>query len=371
MAYMLRKRILTASDLPDDTTWKEDAPDVGMVTAFEFRIRAVREETRASNVAQPTIIGCISRVELIAESTKKVLSVTGRQLDFLNYLDFKRPNPRRHREMDECENVSVLYLMGGRSLYDTEYGWDMSKLKNAFFNYTYDLQESVAEYFEADLHSIDVYQWAWMGPGAPTFKGYFKNRQVLSYDTTGTGTLKTLKITPGLPLRRVIIQRLEPNKSFAGTLTRVELEVNNGEYSPVIITTPMDWMMQQVSDYGLLNRVAGKFYCKDTDGLVNLPDDFAYYDNIQVVAHNTAAPDAARVYSDITPPARVGLEVAGEGNWDAWGWGYQGCLNIGFDHLPDLSDVLLTRGMGALRLILTEKVTGQTVAVVLQEVELY
>ncbi|GAJ10430.1 unnamed protein product, partial [marine sediment metagenome] len=35
MPYMLRRRILAGSDLPDDATWKQDLPDSGMVTAFE------------------------------------------------------------------------------------------------------------------------------------------------------------------------------------------------------------------------------------------------------------------------------------------------------------------------------------------------
>ncbi|GAI97563.1 unnamed protein product, partial [marine sediment metagenome] len=163
MPYMLRKRILTQAALADDATWKADLPDSGSITAFELRISCKRLADRQQHAVVYPLVDMISRVELIAESTRKVVSLTGRQMDYMNYLDFKRPNPRRHREVLDGGNDLVLYLMGGRSLYDREYGFDMAKLSDAFLNYTYDLSEGVAEYFVSGDHDITVYQWAWKG----------------------------------------------------------------------------------------------------------------------------------------------------------------------------------------------------------------
>lgn len=371
MPYMLRRRILSGSDLPDDATWKQDLPDSGMVTAFEVRIDCQRHKNRALATICHPLVEAVKRVELIAESTKKIVSLTGMQQDFFNYLDFKRVTPRRHREAEHTGNILDLFLMGGRSLYDREYGFDMSKLGNAFLNYTYDLQEGVDEYFEADKHTVTVYEWVWMGPDAPAFKGYFKTRQVLDYTTTATDALKTLGITPGLPVRRIVVQKKTINKSHAGTWSEIELEVNNGEYSPVRITSAFDWLRQQVVDYGLLNQQIGICYLPADANPHYLPSDFAYYSNVLVAPYGLVLPLASSVVGLIQVPAMACIETAGELQYRAEGFGYQGCLLIGFDHDPDGFDLLDTAGMSALKLILTEAAEGCAGAVALQEVVLY
>ncbi len=371
MPYMLRKRIATKADLDDDATWKEDLPDSGMVTAFELAIDCNRFANRSAGSVPHPLVDCVSRLELIAESTKKIVSLSGRQHDFLNYLDFQRPNPRRHREVAGGGNMLNLFLMGGRSLYDREYGFDMAKLSNAFLNYTYDLQEDVAEYFAANDHDITLYEWVWMGPDAPAFKGYFRSRQVLDYTTTGVDALKVVRITPGLPLRRIVVQKTERATTLGGTWTDIELEVNNGEYSPVRITNPMAWLMQQVSDYKLHNVQSGKVYQPGVAPRIEAPNDFAYYQDVVVTSHGSAGANATSVYSDITLPLRIDSMLASEVNYQARGYGYQGCLLIGFDHHDDGFDLLDTAGMSALKLILTETIGAKTGTVALQEVVLY
>lgn len=371
MPYMLRKRILAKNDLDDDATWKEDLPDSGMVTAFELRIGCNRQGDRSDGSDPHPLVDMVSRVEIIAESTKKVLSVSGRQLDFLNYIDFRRPNPRRHREVDGGGNDLILFLMGGRSLYDREYGFDMSKLANAFLNYTYDLSEGVADYFAANDHDISVYAWTWMGPDVPMFKGYFRTRQVLDYTTTGADNLKLLKITPGLPLRRIIVQKKTFATTLGGTWSDIELEVNNGEYSPVRITNMMDWLWQQVQDYGLQNVQSGKVYMPVALGRVTAPPDFSYYQDVVTTPHGFAGEMTAGVYCDITLPLRIDGQQVAEISYQARGYGFQGCLLIGFDHEADGGDLLDTAGMSALNLVLTEVADGLTGAITLQEVMLY
>jgi len=299
------------------------------------------------------------------------VSLTGMQQDFLNYLDFGRVTPRRHREAEHTGNLINLFIMGGRSLYDREYGFDMSKLGNAFLNYVYDLNEGDPEWFEAGDHDITVYEWVWMGPDAPAFKGYFRSRQVLDYVTTGGSVLKVVPITPGLPLRRIVVQKTTINKSIGGTWTEMELEVNNGEYSPVRITSPMDWCMQQVVDYGLLNQQIGLCYLPVDDVPYYLPSDFAYYGNVLVAPYGLVAALASSVVGMLQVPALACVETAGEIEYRAEGYGYQGCLLIGFDHEADGGDLLDTAGMGALKLLLTEAAAGLTGTVSLQEVVLY
>lgn len=369
--YMLRKRILTDSDLDDNTTWKRDLPDTGSITAFELRIQCNRHADRDDlDVCYP-LCDMVSLVEIISEGTTKVQSISGRQCDFFNYLDFKRPTPRRHREVAGGGNDLTLYLMGGRGLYDTEYGFDMAKLKNAFLNYTYNLHEGVAEYFAANDHDVQVYAWHWMGPGAPTFKGYFRRRQVLTYTTTGGSVIKTLPITPGPPLRRVVVQKKDFDETLGGTWSAIELEVNNGEYSPIVITSPMDYAMQQVPTYQLRNRSGGLIYLDTANSAAYLPADFAYLQSGSVTHHAVAEAGDYGSLLGITLPLRAYANAVGEYVYEVEGYGYQGCLNLGFDHLPDMGDLLITRGMGALKLHLTETEATNTGAVSLEDVIFY
>lgn len=369
--YMLRKRILTDSDLEDATTWKQDLPNTGSITALELVINADRHANRAVATVEPSLASCISRLEIISESTKKVISVTGPQLAFLNYLDFGRAPARVHRELADAENRLHLFLLGGRSLYDTEYGFDMAKLKNAFLNYTYDLQEGVAEYFKADTHDINVYEWMWMGSDAPKFKGYFKTRQVLAYTTTGADVVKTLPITPGLPLRRVIVRNKETDTAFGGVISDIELEVNNGEYSPAHIVTPQDWLRAQPFDYGLANQDVHQTYIVAAATDQDVLADWSNYEAVVLQGGSPAAAAACAVPDLTATPPDIQASVTGEANIFTVGYGYQGCLLIGFDHFVNGEDLLHTAGMGALKLYLTEVAAGDDVAVVLQEVELY
>jgi len=68
---------------------------------------------------------------------------------------------------------------------------------------------------------------------------------------------------------------------------------------------------------------------------------------------------------------RIDSAQISEVNYQARGYGFQGCLLIGFDHLPDEAELLETAGMSALKLILTETADGLTGAVTLQEVMAY
>lgn len=372
MSYMLRKRILTQSDLTDDTTWKIDLPDGGMITAFEVAIEATRKTDRVGAVACYPLVEMISGLEIIAESTKKIFSVSGRQADFINYLDFKRITERKHREQDAQYNNLSLFILGGRGLYDREYGFDMAKLKNAFLNYTYDLHEGDAYYFTDDSHDVNVYAWQWMGAGAPSFKGFFRTRQVLAYQTTGAGVINTLPITPGLPIRRIIVQAKDVDESLGGTWTRLELEINNGEYSPVVITSLANWVKSQVADYNLLNESHGHLWLASGGTRYYIPNEWAYFADGQATMYGIGAAAGDVSVEGFTKPIRVrAANNSALVNYAIRGFGYQGCLNIGLDHLPDEAEALITRGLGSVKLLMTETESGNKGAVVLQEIELY
>jgi len=371
MAYMQRMRITKESDLDDNTTWRYKLPSVGKYTAIEMRINCDRYAIRAHDDTVYPLESCISKVELLKAGAEVVISLTGQQLDAMNYWDFKRPNPRRYRQEASTGNDVVLFLLGGRDFYDRELGFDFSKLGEVFLEYTYDLNEGDAEYFRANDHDISLYGWRWLGAGEPDFKGYFRSRQLSAWTTSAANALKTIEIPVGTKIRRVAIQSKTRAATLGGAVTQLELQVNKGENSPVIIKNMMDWTMAEVVEYGLHNDVGGIDYIPASTR-IDLPYWWSYIESI--AAQNYGASGQPVINCEgITAPAILGAQsaVAGEAIFSMRGWGFQKCLRIGFDHEWDLSDILETAGLGSLDLIATEAAGSISAACFYQDIVPY
>jgi len=369
--YMLRQRIVKESDLDDNTTWRYKLPSVGKYTAIEMVIDTQRGNTRTLNTVCKTIEDCISKVELLAGGSRALFSLPGTQLDAMNYWAFKRPNPRRYRQEDVTGNKSHLFLLGGRDLYDREFGFDFARLPETYLEYTYDLGENDTDYFEADQHNVTLYGWRWMGPGEPSFIGYLRSRQLAAWATTGTDTIKTIELPVGHPYRFIGVQAKTRARTISATTKYIELKVNNGEFSPVNILSPMDWCMQEVAEYGLDNEIGGLEYLVASTEM-DIPYWFSYYQNVLAQRYGASGQPVIN-HHFITVPARIQATsaVAGEVSFRAKGWGFQKCLRIGFDHDYDGADLLDTSGMGALDLEITEHTSGRDAAVFAQDIVPY
>jgi len=73
----------------------------------------------------------------------------------------------------------------------------------------------------------------------------------LHYDTTALNTVKELTITRGHRIRRLQVMGWEPEFTLAGHISRMEVEVNEGEYHPVTIDNILEWCWQNKRDYNL------------------------------------------------------------------------------------------------------------------------
>ena len=247
MAYMQRKRITIDSDLDDNTTWRYKLPDVGKFTVIEMDINCDRYADRADNDTVHPLESCISKIEVLGPGGLVLHSLTGQQLDVMNYWDFKRPNARRYRQAADTGNDVVLFLVFGRDFYDKVYGLDLQRVGETYLEYTYDLNEDTAEYFAADDHDIRLYGWQWSGEGVPDFTGYMRSRQLAYWTTSAANNIKEVKIPIGNPIRRIGVQACTRAYTLGGTFSELEVRVNNGEYSPVLVKAPMRWVMQEVA----------------------------------------------------------------------------------------------------------------------------
>jgi hypothetical protein len=370
--YMQRQRITKTGALNDDTTWRYKLPSLGKYTAFEMQIEASRTAVRTDVDAVHTLHNVISKIEMVAGGSVVMMSLTGTQVDAANYWALKSPTRRRYRQgIVGADNVINLFLMGGRSLYDTKYGFDFGKLPETYLEYTYNHHEGTADYFTADTHYVTLYGWRWMGPGQPDFRAYFRSRQLAAWTTTGTDVIKNIEIPVGNPYRWLAAQAKTRAYSLGATTKYLELKVNNGEYSPVTILSPMDWCQQEIPTYGLNPTIGGVDYLVGT-AQTDLPYWFSYYDTLLAQSYGDTTGNDLKVHM-LTLPARLRDAVTGsrECCFIMQGSGFQKCLRIGFDVQEDESDLLVTAGMGALDLEITEHTVTRDAAVFVQDIVSY
>jgi len=371
MAYMQRTRILADNDLDDDTTWRERLDLSGKVTAIEMRINADRFADRAVAGSVQTLLDCISRIELLRDATTPLVSLTGEQLDAMNYWENKKPNARRYRQAANTGNDIVLFLMGGRSLYDREYGWDFDILDKVYLEYTYDLREGVAEYFVANDHDVKLYAWQWKGDNIPTFRGYFRQKQLDAWTSTAEGAEHKVEVPASNPVRRVAVQAKTRAKTIGGHISELELRVDKGAYSPVIIRSPFDWCLSETAEYDLHNVIGGLDYAVGTNEC-DLPYWWSYIESVLATPYADAGEINLEVRG-IVVPARFNANTTGnqEITFVTRGWGFQKCLRIGFDHEDDGFDLLRVPSGKALDLIVTEAAADTSIAAFFQDVVNY
>jgi len=371
MAYMQRTRILMDNDLDDNATLRERLDLSGKITCIEMRINCDRYDDRAAGTTVYTLADVISRIELLRDATTPLVSLTGTQLDAMNYWELGRPNARRYRQAGDTGNDLVLYLMGGRGFYDREYGWDFDVLDKVYLEYTYNLHEDTAEYFAADDHDIKLYAWQWKGDNLPAFRGYFRQKQLDAWTTTAANAEHKIEIPAANPVRRVAVQSKTRGTTLGGAFSQLDLRVDKGAYSPVVIRSAMDWVMAEVAEYGLDNEIGGVDFGNDVTQY-DFPYWFSYGQDIQVSNHGDHV-NVPKVVSVLSAPLRFNL-AAGETaelTFVLRGWGFQKCLRIGFDHEYDGFDLLRVPGGKALDLVVTETAADKAVASFFQDVVSY
>ncbi len=371
MAYMLRQRMTTVGALSATPTWRFKLPRVGKFTAFELVVDCQRYATRADATVVYPLERMVSKVELVEGGSRALLSLPGTQLDALNYWSFGRPNARRYRQEAATGNILSLFILGGRDLYDRDYGYDLARLNETYIEYSHLMDSDTAEKFDVSHHTVTVYGWRWMGDSLPTFRGLLRARQIAAWTTTGADVLKTIPIPVGTDIRRIGVQAKSNDRTLGSTVTKIELMVNNGEYSPVTITSPLGWTMQEVQDYKLHNELSGIDFLVSTTA-TEIPRWWSYFAQLQGNTYGAFTAEAVKSLG-ITLPARLEYDSTGskETVFSYSGFGFQKCLRIGFDHERNGADLLRTAGLGALDLQLTETAASRDAAVFYEDIVPY
>ena len=371
MGYWLKKRLHTETAVDKDATYRYKLPTVGLFSAFSVRCQAQRYADRASTTTNQLLHDAITKVELLSEGTKVLKSLRAREIKALNLFDFRRVGDWQHGENADDYNIDTLYLLAGRHLQDKEFMFDMSKLSDPEIALTNALTEDTAEYWKADTLEYQIFGWRFMGSPAPVPRGYFRADERVYYTTSAADAEKIVDITIGKKIRRILFMGHTVGTTTRGHVKKMELEVNEGEFSPVTIDSPMEWTWQNILDYMLDCKVVKCVYLKAVDECEYTDLLMCYPQGVFVTPHVATADASARVWDFANGLADIRCDVAYTHELVAHGAGYLNSLLIGFDKEPDLSQMFDTAGMGKLKLILTETAASKVVSIVVEELITY
>lgn len=371
MGYWLRKRLHRETAVDAGTTYRYKLPTTGFYSAFSVHVEAQRYGGRDATTTSQILFDALTKIELITEGTKVIKSMRARELKALNLFDFSKVGEWQHSEESDGWNFDDLYLLAGRHLQDKEYMFDMSRLPDPELAITNDLTEDSMAYWKADTLEYTIFGWRWMGDPVPSPKGYFRADERVYYETTADRAEKVIEITKGKRIRRILIQGQEVGTTIGGHIREFELQVDEGAFSPVKSISQMQWAQQNVLDYGLdvtvkkdINIIASS--TRQYDDILMCWPQFVGLTPMATSANNYG--QVEDVNNGLCMTQGLASDVF---KMVGMGCGYLNAQVIGFDKEPDLADMLDTRDMSALKLILTERAADKTVSVVVEEEVLY
>jgi len=371
MGYWLKKRLHTESAPTAEQTYRYKLPTLGFYSAFSIRIQGRRDADRDAEAAVTQLHELITKIEMTSEGTKVLKSLRARELLALNLFDFGHVLEMQDGEGDDDYNIFTVYLLAGRNLQDKEYMFDMSRFTDPELAITNAVTGDDGEDFGPTELEYQIFGWRWMGDPIPTPVGYMRADERLYYDTTGADVVKPLEITKGKRIRRLLLMGWEAEATIHGHIKRVELEVDEGVYSPVTIDNMMEWCWQNKEDYKLDIRTHRCVLLDTADAARDCDSNMCYPQHVELFPIASATADSsARVFDLGSGIIHAQCDVACVHSMFTEGTGYLTAILIGFD-LPNFDNLLDTRGMSKLELEMTEYADGDTVSVVVEEEVLY
>lgn len=368
--YWLRQRLTSVTAVAAQT-WRFKLPTTGLFSGFSLRVSCIRDADRDNRALLQMLHEAIDKIEMTSEGVKVLKSMRGRELLALNLYDFGIPCEMQDGEGDNEYNMVTFYLLAGRSLQDKEYMWDMSRFTDPEIAVTNSIATGALKHWDVTELKYEVYGWRFIGEPVPVPIGYLRADERLHYDTTGLNVVKELTITRGHRIRRLQVMGWEEAVTLGGHISRMEVEVNEGEYHPVTIDNILEWCWQNKRDYELDLTVVRYPLIFEADQDHDVDACMCYPLGVLGTSHGVATDTNIIVFGLDSGRLNIRGGDACHANIVIDGVGYLTSLVIGFDKEKDLSDMLDTREMSKLSLELTEVLANRTVSVVVEEEILY
>ncbi len=377
--YWQSREILRRKNLTSDAaTEVVDLPRSNILSGLLVRYECTNGATGGGG---EFIDQAIDKIEVIADGSKELFSLTGREaLKYAQNLLGRMPDC----ELNDCASAVQwieIPVCFGRQLGDMEYFLDCAKYTSLELRFTYS-PTIAADKFATGTSYLSVLGLMAM-EGAPSpQKGLIKTSRKKNFTSEASGD-KEIDLPLGNLYYRLLVYAYEAGTRPEVNISRVKLELNDGEK----VLADHRW-----EELELLNYLDFKPLTAQSYKVLRTANDSVdtYAGNIIAAAVATMFDHAAAtdfpVYNIVSVSGgRVtldGILVEGSATWAAvavdtvkrnhfltvWGRSYGNLVVIPFDVNRDMANLLNSAAWDKVKLVLTQGDAGADVSVILQEV---
>ncbi len=366
----IERRTLSADR---NDTLRFELPEKGLYSGLLIKV-SCDQESANSGQENYRLIDQINKVEVMANGSKIIKSLSGIQLQALSFYDHGIAQIDTLREYASNTQFAFIPIQFGRRLYDRDYLLDMAK---------YDVVELKLTNNMSSTYWQDTLSYTIIGyvlkdvPADYANKGYFKSHEWRKY-TTVADEWKYLDIPAEHPLRRIML-RAEPDitsgaddTAFENLVYDIKFMLQTGDV--IVFEGKLeDLLRDNLIDYGALALTGGHSYRVGTDyietgigrRLVEAAIAFSMTGSASTTVPTTD--DGHSNHMKLMPQGGGDIGI----NWMALGCGFHNTAMLRFDREPDLADMIDTVDKKQVELHLHTRNAASaadgTVSVVLEE----
>lgn len=169
----------------------------------------------------------ISRLEVIADGSKELFSMTGQEAFLATYALTGRIPPCSHSLGADAVQFTNILIPFGRFLGDPEYYLDCGAYTSLELRITFAATVEATGIVDNSLYLEVLGLMAMEGPPAPR-RGTFKPSRKYNFTTSASGDV-VLDLPRANLYRRLLVEVLGATRYVGDAFSRVSLDVNNGE----------------------------------------------------------------------------------------------------------------------------------------------
>ena len=222
--YWQQREIYREAVVSDEqSTVVIDLPRSNVLSGLVINLRA----TNGASGGAQSIPAMIDRIEVIADGSKELFSMTGQEAFLNTYALTGIIPPCRHDLAANAVQESVIVIPFGRKLGDHEYYLDCGEYTSLELRITFNATVGDTGIVDNSLYLEVLGLMAMEGAPAPKL-GTFKTSRKYNFITAADGDV-VLDLPRANLYRRLNVFTLGEDISVEDTFSRVSLDVNNGE----------------------------------------------------------------------------------------------------------------------------------------------
>lgn len=199
--YWQREVYRAAAAWPNGGTYTLELPNNGLLGSIMIHAYRAGVTDSMLTTQKWRLIDWISKIEVVADGSTIIKSVTGQVQHFLQWMDGGGAAPDQHFNYGSSTKRCRLMLNFGRQLFDPEYGLDLGAFKSVELKLTND---GSSTYFGGDW-GVDIVLYYLREPAISTFKGFMRTEEWRKW-TTVQGEIKYLDLPVAEKVRRAVMQ---------------------------------------------------------------------------------------------------------------------------------------------------------------------